>query len=69
MSKSLYGVNTRHSGYIDTSKTLRGAKIYATRNGYDSVCRRNVNHYYVHEIARKIDGKWVDVIYTRGLEI
>ena len=33
----MYGINTKTSGVIIVSATLRGAKNYATRHGYDEV--------------------------------
>lgn len=55
----VYGIVTTSGEHIDVSNSGRGAKQYATLNGYDTVSRRNVNHYYVDVIAKKIGKKWV----------
>ncbi len=55
-----YGV-CNHSGfYIEVSKTLLGAKQYATRNEFTAVY---VSYYLVNNItlkSEKIAGKWRD---------
>ena len=56
-----YGVNTRSNGYQDVSNTLRGAKIYATKNGFSEVYIRFNSGYHVAKVAEKINGKWVEV--------
>jgi hypothetical protein len=43
----------------DVSKTLHGAKCYATRNGYTTVTIRYNCGYIVSEVAHKFCGKWV----------
>jgi len=56
-----YGVlSSIDSGYTDTSLTLRGAKIHATRNGYTKVYIRFANGYNIERVARKVDGKWIN---------
>jgi len=55
---SVYGVNSPRSGHIDVSNTERGAKNYATRNGYTEVTERNTNHMTAIIIAEKHDGMW-----------
>ena len=43
----------------DVSKTERGAKNYATRNGFNEIfSRSNSSCYVVVEVARKIGHKW-----------
>ena len=45
----------------DTSKTEKGAKIYATRNGYDNISIRYNCGYIVEQIAQKNSlGKWIN---------
>ena len=61
MNKHTYGVNTKTNGYIDTSKTERGAKQYATIHGYDEIYKRFNNGYNLELIARKVAGKWQGV--------
>lgn len=59
MTTYIYGIVTTSGEHIDISNSERGAKRYATLNGYDTVSRRDVNHYYVDVIAKKIGEKWV----------
>lgn len=59
MSNSVYGVVSHSGNYTDVSKTLHGAKCYATRHGYRIVARRNTNHYYVDVMATKQGKHWV----------
>jgi hypothetical protein len=59
-TKHLYGV-APHGGYCDVSKTLRGAKMYATRNGYNEVYLRFNCGYNVALTSEKISGRWVNV--------
>jgi len=53
-----YGEDNTH---CDVSKTERGAKIYATRNGYTKVTLRVGYNAFI--ITEKVDGKW------RGVEV
>ena len=55
----VYGEDNVH---CDVSKTERGAKIYATRNGYTKVTFRV--GYNASIIAEKINGKWQSVEVT-----
>ena len=43
----------------DVSKTEKGAKRFATLNGFDTVTIRYNCGYIVREIATKRNGKWV----------
>jgi hypothetical protein len=52
-----YGVISNGT-HIDTSKTEKGAKNYATRHGYTKVSIRFNLGYIAAEIAEKINGKW-----------
>ena len=54
--------------HCDVSKTERGAKIYATRNGYTKVTLRVGYHSCI--IAEKVNGKWqgVDLEQTEGMK-
>ncbi len=56
MNNHTYGVNTRNHGYVDVSNTERGAKNYATRNGYSEVYIRFNSGYCVSLNATKEDG-------------
>lgn len=57
-----YGVNTKTCGYVDVSKTLLGAKQYATRNGYTEVYMRFNGSFNIAMEAYKniITNKWVN---------
>ena len=54
----IYGIITSSGEHIDISKNEKYTKRYATINGYDTVSRRDINHYYVAIIAKKIGNKW-----------
>lgn len=56
MGQPIYGILDRNKCHIDVSKSLLGAKQYATRNGYGIVSRRY--QCSVTVIAYKKDGKW-----------
>lgn len=53
---TVFGVMDRNNCLIDTSKTLLGAKQYATRNGYNRIGRRV--EYNVTETWIKDAKKW-----------
>ena len=53
-----YGTLDSSNCHHDTSNTLRGAKCYATRNGYDQVSIRYSCSMTVAVIAKKMGGKW-----------
>jgi hypothetical protein len=56
-----YGILLNGS-HIDVSKTERGAKNYASRNGYDTVTIRYNCGYIAEEIAYKNKlGKWISL--------
>ena len=55
----VYGVLSKDDTHIDVSKSLLGAKIYATRNGYDTVTKRV--GYNARVVATKRGGKWTTV--------
>tara|TARA_R110002167_G_scaffold49273_7_gene144479 strand:- start:303 stop:500 length:198 start_codon:yes stop_codon:yes gene_type:complete len=52
----IYGSTNNKNIHIDTSKTLLGAKQYATRNNYKNVSIRN--GYNVKLLEYKLFGKW-----------
>lgn len=56
-----YGVIS-NGAHIDTSKTEKGVKNYATRHGFTKVSIRFNCGYIVAEIAEKINGKWKTII-------
>lgn len=45
--------------HTDVSKSERGAKCYATRNGYDTVSIRYNCGYAVEIVAKRVNGKWI----------
>jgi len=57
MSQIIYAVLNSELCLIDTSKTERGAKQHATRNGYNLVGFRVGYNAFI--LAEKINGKWV----------
>ncbi len=48
-----------HGIHTDVSKTERGAKRYATINGFDTVTIRHRYGYDVDVISRKENNKWI----------
>lgn len=58
-----YGVNTR-GGYVDVSRTERGAKNYATRHGYNEIHIRYDSGCIIQFIARRSGKKWVAPILS-----
>lgn len=56
--KTIYGILNSEGTHTDVSKTLRGAKNYATRNDYGVVTKRM--EYNAVVVAKKIDGKWIN---------
>lgn len=60
MTTYIYGIVTPSGEHIDVSKSEKAAKRYATLNGYNTISRRDVNHYYVDVVAKKIGKKWVN---------
>lgn len=58
--QNTYGVSINGTHY-DTSKTERGAKVYATKNGYSIITIRYNCGYIAEEIACKVNGKWQSI--------
>lgn len=55
-----YGVVNRNGEHIDVSLTERGAKCFATRNGYDKISVRYNCGYHVDIVSVKnSNGYWV----------
>lgn len=54
----LFGVLDSDGGHVDVSKTLRGAKNYATRHGYTIVTSRANGSYHARTESIKEGGKW-----------
>jgi hypothetical protein len=53
-----FGIYTNRTGHVDVSKTLRGAKMIATRLGYDMVSIRYNCGYTASILEYKKNGKW-----------
>lgn len=58
---NIYGVLDHEDVHIDVSKTLRGAKKFATMNGYTKVSIRYNCGYNVSILAEKVNGKWKNI--------
>ena len=58
MNQHIFGVLGSQGQHIDVSNSERGAKNYATRNGYKEVTIRYGCGYNAAIIARKIGEKW-----------
>ena len=56
-----YGILDSNNCHIDVSKTEKGAKNYATRNGYNKVSIRFNCGYNVQVVAEKVGNKWVNI--------
>lgn len=59
MLNTFYGVWNKESGHLDTSQTLRGAKLFASKNGYIVVSRREGK--YTRKLAKKLNDKWEEL--------
>lgn len=58
--QNIYGIIS-NGIHIDVSNTERGAKQYATRNGFNIVSIRFNCGYIVTEIAIKNNNKWINI--------
>lgn len=56
--QNIYGILDSNDTHIDVSKTERGAKQYASRNGYDKVSIRFNGGYIAKTVAVKVGKKW-----------
>lgn len=60
---NIYGVLDSNKCHHDISATIKGAKRYATLNGYTQVsCRYNLG-CNVEILFKKINGKWVKIVW------
>ena len=57
----LYGVSV-NGAYVDVSKSIKGAKRYATLNGFSEVYARYNCGYNVTLVSEKLNNKWNDVL-------
>lgn len=58
--QNTYGVLVNGT-HVDVSNTERGAKSYATRNGYNIVTIRFNCGYVATQIAKKVGNKWQSI--------
>jgi hypothetical protein len=64
-NQNIYGVLSK-GVHIDVSNTEKGAKQYATRNGYNTISIRYNCGYIAEQIAHKNKhGKWVSINNTK----
>ena len=64
-NRNIYGVLS-NGVHIDVSNTEKGAKQYATRNGYDTISIRYNCGYIAQEIAQKNEKvRWVSINNTK----
>lgn len=64
-TQDIYGV-LLNGVHVDVSKTLRGAKNFATRNGYLTVTIRYGCGYIAREVAHKYEGRWKEIKPENG---
>jgi hypothetical protein len=62
---SVYGINSKTSGFIETSHSERGAKNHASRNGYRAVYRMCEHSWLVTLVSvfvadYGLNGKWMN---------
>lgn len=62
MVNYVFGVVNSEGIHTDVSNSERGAKRYATLNGYDKVSVRYNLGNVVEVVAEKVGKKWVDVL-------
>lgn len=56
--QNIYGILSNGTHH-DVAKTERGAKRYATLNGYNTITVRPACGYHADIVAARIDGKWI----------
>lgn len=62
MVNYVFGVVNSDGIHTDVSNSERGAKRYATLNGYNKVSIRYNLGYVVEVVAVKVGKKWVDAL-------
>lgn len=60
MSNHVYGVQISDGSHVDVSRTLHGAKCYATRHGHKRVTVRLNCGYDAPVVAVRVGSRWVD---------
>lgn len=58
--QAIYGVVQSDGSHCDVSTSEKGAKQYATRNGYTQVTRRTNGGYEAQIIATRTGKRWRD---------
>jgi len=58
--ENTYGV-LLNGVHVDVSKTLHGAKCYATKNGFLTITVRFKGGYIAKEVAYKYKGYWIEI--------
>lgn len=58
----MFGINSPNSGFIHTSNTLTGAKISATKSGYDKVYYCSPISWQCELKAYKFGGCWFEAV-------
>lgn len=61
MINNIFGVVNSDGIHTDVSNSERGAKRYATLNGYNKVSVRYNGGYNVEVIAERIGKKWITI--------
>lgn len=56
--QTVYGVVQSDGSHCDVSHSEKGAKQYATRNGYTQVTRRANGGYHAPVIATRVGKRW-----------
>jgi len=64
-SNDIYGVINSDGCHIDVSRTLRVARAWAAKNGYDKVSVRFNCGYHVSIHSERTNGVWAR-LYQRG---
>lgn len=64
--KNTYGVLS-NGVHIDVSRSIQGAKRYATMNGYNIVTIRYNCGYIAEQISEKVNGKWKEIDNSMAL--
>lgn len=55
---NIYGIIDSNGTHVDTSKTEKGAKIYATKHGYTQISVRYNCGYIAQIVAEKQGKNW-----------
>lgn len=61
MSNLSYGILNSGGGFVCSSRSIRGAKTKATRDGVDQIYAMHANSWAVWLVAKKENGRWISV--------